>query len=383
MTKKKQKKRKFSKIANYKTATFLFAFLLIISILTNGFTSNPTGISFSNDVEITESQYAILSDQRCDQCDQYVSQAAGAMNQLFTGMSYNVIDYSSDQGQELYEQLELASLPAIILDPSVKEKEGYSQIKDSLTEKEGYMTALLGPFDPKAEICDNDKDDNDNGLVDCEDPDCANAWKCMPKKNTPEVELFVMSYCPYGTQMQKAMIPVMETLGDKADIDVKFVDYVMHGAEEINENLVQYCIQKGQPALYLDYLKCFLQDSESEQCLTQTGVNSAALNQCIQETDVEYSVNELYEDKSTWTGGQFPQFNVHKELNEKYGVKGSPTLVINGVTASVSRSPAALLDAICTGFDEQPEECSVELSADTPSPGFGFEGTGADSQATC
>lgn len=34
-----------------------------------------------------------------------------------------------------------------------------------------------------------------------------------------------MSHFPYGTQIEKGMIPVMETLGNKADIGIKFVNY--------------------------------------------------------------------------------------------------------------------------------------------------------------
>jgi hypothetical protein len=34
---------------------------------------------------------------------------------------------------------------------------------------------------PKVEICDNKIDDDDDKLVDCEDPDC----KCEPSKGTP------------------------------------------------------------------------------------------------------------------------------------------------------------------------------------------------------
>jgi len=31
----------------------------------------------------------------------------------------------------------------------------------------------------------------------------------LPKTAKPKVELFVMSHCPYGTQAEKAMIPVV------------------------------------------------------------------------------------------------------------------------------------------------------------------------------
>ena len=43
----------------------------------------------------------------------------------------------------------------------------------------------------------------------------------VPKSDKPLVELFVMAYCPYGTQAEKGLIPVIELLGDKIDASIK------------------------------------------------------------------------------------------------------------------------------------------------------------------
>jgi hypothetical protein len=50
----------------------------------------------------------------------------------------------------------------------------------------------------------------------------------------------------------------MSKLGEVADVNVKFVQYIMHGQKEADENVVQYCIQKEQKDKYIDYLNCFL-----------------------------------------------------------------------------------------------------------------------------
>ncbi len=204
------------------------------------------------------------------------------------------------------------------------------------------------------------------------------------KVTKPEVELFVMSHCPYGTQIVKGMIPVMETLGDKADIQVKFVNYAMHGKVELDEQLNQYCIQEEFPDEYVDYLKCFLQEGDTDSCLDEIGIDEDALQECIEETDEEYKVTELFEDQGSWRGGRFPQFNIHDMENQEYGVQGSPTLVINGEVASAGRDPASLLAAICSTYADAPDECSSQLSSETPSPGFGFDpsASGAES-GTC
>ena len=70
---------------------------------------------------------------------------------------------------------------------------------------------------------------------------------------------------------------------------------------------------------------------------------------------------------------------------EKYGVQGSPTLVINGEVVQTGRDSASLLQTICSAFNEQPEACQTELSATSPSPGFGTgtDETGGSADAGC
>ena len=152
----------------------------------------------------------------------------------------------------------------------------------------------------------------------------------VPKSDKPNVELFVMSIDPFGLQMEKAYIPVARLLGSKADMSIKWVDYVMHGQNELQEDLRQYCIEQEQPSKYLDYLTCFVASTDTTSCQQQAGIDTAALQTCYDATDKQYGIMAGYNDQSTWLSGQFPQFNIYKDLNNQYGVQGSPTLVING-----------------------------------------------------
>jgi hypothetical protein len=207
----------------------------------------------------------------------------------------------------------------------------------------------------------------------------------MTKSSKPVVELFVMSHCPYGTQIEKGMIPVVELLGDKIDFTVKFVNYAMHGQTEINEELNQYCIQKEFNSKYLDYLKCFLSEGKTADCITSVGLDQTKLDTCIAATDKTYNVTNMFNDKSTWSNGQFPRFMVYNAENVKYGVQGSPTLVVNGAQAQAGRDSASLLSAVCNAFDTAPSECQQTLSSASPSPGFGYEASasGSGTAATC
>lgn len=204
----------------------------------------------------------------------------------------------------------------------------------------------------------------------------------VPKAAKPKIELFVMSYCPYGLQTQKGMIPAWELLKNKADIDVKFVSYSMHGQKEVIENTRQYCVEKQGQDKYLAYLKCFAAAGDSAGCLTSAGINQASLNACTSATDKQFSITAKYNDKSTWLSGQYPLYPVHDALNTKYGVQGSPTLVVNGQAVDSGRSPDALKKVICAAFTNPPAECNQELSKYSYVPSFGMDtAAGAPSAA--
>ncbi len=182
----------------------------------------------------------------------------------------------------------------------------------------------------------------------------------IPRSDKPEVELFTMTHCPGGTQAEKGFIPVMESLEGLVDSEIRFVHYFMHEPEE-TETPRQVCIREEQSDKYLDYLKCFLEDGDSSRCIEEIGINSDSLNTCLEEKADEYYAGD-------------------SELSEGYGVRGSPTLIINGKQVSPSsRSPEAYLDIICQAFTEDnvPEECeTLELGSSSYSPGFGYETSG-------
>ena len=195
--------------------------------------------------------------------------------------------------------------------------------------------------------------------------------KEVPKSDKPVVEAFVMSLCPYGTQIEKGILPVAELLGNKIDFKIKFVHYAMHGKTEIDENTRQYCIQKEQTSKFSKYLTCYLKAGKSDECLTSTGIDKTKLTACIAKADKEFNITANFDDKSSWLSGNYPRYNVNKAECDKYKVGGSPTLVINGAQVSSSRDSASLLKTICAAFNTAPEECDETLSSTAPSPGFG------------
>ena len=179
------------------------------------------------------------------------------------------------------------------------------------------------------------------------------------KVDVPVVDLFVMSYCPYGLQMERGVLPAIESLGNKIKFNLKFVSYTLHGPKEVVENVNQYCIEKTQPAKLDSYLKCFWKDSTGKcvACLKAVGINTAQVTTCVTDANKQFAPTEK-------------DFSINKDENVKFGVQGSPTLVVNGTTLASGRDSASVLKAICSGFKNAPKECQAKLSATAPAAGF-------------
>ena len=203
----------------------------------------------------------------------------------------------------------------------------------------------------------------------------------IPKSDKPEVHVFVMSHCPFGLQFIKAYIPVMELLGDKADLQLNFVNYIMHGEDEFNDNNRLYCIQKEEKDKFTEYLRCFVENKGYEKCLQETGIDKAKIDNCIDQIDQEYNLTNIFEGSED----RFPPYPIEDKLNEEYGVRGSPTFVVNGKVVRVTRSANAIKEMICSAFTIPPAECEQELSTTPEQPGFGpiGKGSGASSSGSC
>jgi len=181
----------------------------------------------------------------------------------------------------------------------------------------------------------------------------------VPKTDKPEAHAFIMSYCPYGQQFLQAYTPVIELLGDKADLQVNFVHYIMHGEKEVTENTRMYCIQKEQKDKFTDYLNCFVESQDATKCISDAGIDKNLFETCMEDTDEEFEITKTFEE----SGETYPPYGVDAELAQKYSVRGSPTFVLNGKTIQVTRTPEGIKQAVCSAFNNPPEECSQTLSA--------------------
>lgn len=189
----------------------------------------------------------------------------------------------------------------------------------------------------------------------------------VPKSDKPEVELFVFSYCPYGLQMEKAMIPVYESLKSKADIDIVAIG-AMHGEYEKTETLRQICIQEnyGNDKLWA-YLKQFDSDSAIGACRG----DDACLTPLIQKIYTNLGIDKAKVDACMKSDAP-AIYSQQQQRATSLGISGSPTLVVNGVKVQASRSPSGIAEVVCDAFTTAPSECSGSFSTTQAGAGFGY-----------
>jgi len=316
----RKKPRKRIKLDYWKVSTFVMLALFVASILTNGFHIDDKGLSKDEAAEKTLDfiNTNLLQGQAVAELDSIIEE--GELYNLKLSLSGQEIDsYITKDGELLFPQ-------------AVRMNEFADQVQEENQQQQ-----------PVPEVVKSDK---------------------------PSVELFVMTHCPFGTQAEKGLIPVLELLGDKIDARIRFVHYFMHGEIEETETYRQICIREKEPEKYLAYIRCFLDSDDPrvsgdpEVCMEKAGLSADQINACMDSEAKDYYAED-------------------SELSQGYGVQGSPSLVVNGAMVKSGRSPSAYLNTICTTFNNVPEECgTAELSTQTFSAGFGYS-EGEDSAASC
>jgi glutaredoxin len=235
----------------------------------------------------------VLSDVRCKECfpDGIIGQLKGGP---FPGLQPKVVDYGTPEGKELWAKISAdgAKLPAFLFDPSVAQAEGFQDIARFLEDVGGFKSLRIGGrFDPTAEICDNNVDDNGDGAVDCADATCAQGITCRPAEPN-RLDVFVMSQCPYGVRAIDAMKEVLPAFGNDIDFRVHYIVdegpggefRALHGPPEVAENIRQLCVMKHYPKDYkwMEYLHCRSGNYQSDDwkpCATG-GIDAAVIEAC-------------------------------------------------------------------------------------------------------
>lgn len=337
-------------------------------------TSNWTGEVVSDLV------IKVIWDKRCSDCQTSTITDSLKKVPFLAWAKFEEVDFLDEWVKDIVKANEIKALPAYLLsNNNISDKDFVSYL--TKTPAGLYSLNVWSKFDPLWEICNNGTDDNDDWLADCKDTKCSADISCAPKVDRPVADLYIMSYCPYGLQAQKWYLEVMSKLSSVADINVKFVQYIMHEQKEADENVVQYCIQKEQKQTYTKYLNCFLAEEwKWAACRKEAKIDEKKLTSCIDKTKKDFKVDEKMKD----TSKQFPDFDLNKEEALKAWVQWSPTFVLNGIKLDkVWRNAKAYAEAICSTFKNKPKECEQEFQNVNFDPMFGFTSNGSNANSWC
>lgn len=180
----------------------------------------------------------------------------------------------------------------------------------------------------------------------------------IKKQDTPELQAFVASYCPFGVQMQGVLLDIVSQVPAlKKNIKVKYLGEItngtvqsMHGPKESEENIRQICIREEQNDKYWDYISCFISSASADVCVKSSGVTNDTLSSCISDT----SRGMHYAEKDF-------------ALASTFDIHGSPELVLNNETIDEfdygGRTPEVIKSMVCGGFTSKPADCSIIVNA--------------------
>ena len=343
--------------------------------------TNVATVNTNNSWSVIASDVTIkvVWDKRCSECK--TSEIVDSLKKVpfLAWAKFEEVDFSDKWVNDLLKANDIKALPAFLLNTNKVSDQQFAQY---LQETKGGLFSLNvgAEFDPFWEMCDNGIDDNADGLTDCADTTCSKNFQCAPKVDRPVADLYIMSYCPYGLQAQKWYLEVMSKLSSVADINIKWVPYIMHGQKEADENVVQDCIQKEQKDKYTKYLNCFLvAEGKGTECRKEAWIDEKKLTKCIVETKKTFKVDENMADKSK----QYPLFDINKDESLKADVQGSPTFVLNGFKLDkVWRNAKAYAEAICSTFKNKPKDCEQTFQDLNFDPSFGFTTWNGSKQAS-
>ena len=198
--------------------------------------------------------------------------------------------------------------------------------------------------------------------------------KTIKKADKPLMNVFVVSSCPFGLQMQRVLAEIWKNIPSLLDnVKVRYIGSIskgkitsMHGDKEAQENLKQICIREEQPNKYWNYISCYIKKGDSAGCSKSIQIDANKLEGC--KTDSSRGLKYAKEDF---------------DLQSKYKVSGSPTLILNGEKVSEfdfgGRTAEAVKTLLCCGFNNSPDSCSKKLTTDSAATGLSeryFSGSG-------
>ena len=169
------------------------------------------------------------------------------------------------------------------------------------------------------------------------------------------LRIFAMSKCPYASQVENELVPLIDALGLALDLRLEYIVSeeqgklnAMHGPAELKGNQVQLCAQQHYSTRrFAMFLACQnrtfkLIPDNWRQCAADLGLDQAALETCL-------------------TSGQGERLQRASMAQAKaVGAEGSPTIYVGDKLYKGGRTKLDLMRAICAAYSAQgrPAACA-------------------------
>lgn len=328
-----------------------------------------------------EVEYIILNAADCTgpACD--TERMIAVFQNLFLGAKPRLVDVDSEEGKQLIEDYSVEKVPVYIFDASLTDAKTWGERPDlqSAFDKVGDNYRVKDEAIGATHYVDEEARKAAEEAERAAKQEAFDALGIVFDDNRPQIDFFVMSYCPYGNQAEEGIAPVFELLGDKADFNPKYVIYSnyggggptycideddklcsMHGIVELNQNIREACVAKhmgidkwfefalemNEKATYKDA------DEKWEAVAKDLGLDVDVINTCFEDEGEALMAAD-------------------KELGDKLGVRGSPSVFVDGSDYEGGRTPEAYKQALCAAFEEPPAECDTMLEGDVEAPAQG------------
>jgi predicted DsbA family dithiol-disulfide isomerase len=310
--------------------------------------------TYQDDEAIT---LTIVNAKECTSCD--TTQLVTVLSQVFLNMEVEEVDASSSEGASLITDLGLQKAPSYVFSGNLEKTYSWqnnARLRGAFNKKDDYFV-MVDEASGATYVLDAKKRKEMEELTGVKKGD-----------NRPQIDFYVMSYCPYGNIAEEAIEPAYQLLKDSAEFNPHYVIYSnyqgggpkycldeddkycsMHGVQELNQGLRELCVAKhlGMDAYFEFTLEM------NDKC------NSGNADTCWE--DVAESLNLDTETISKCESDEAEEM-LSKELalNTALGVRGSPTVFVEGEPYSGARSAAGYAQSLCASFETAPDECGTE-----------------------
>ncbi|HEY3356134.1 MAG TPA: DsbA family protein [Polyangia bacterium] len=302
----------------------------------------------------------ILNDARCKPCQQ-IGRIIPQLKSVVTGLETRTVDYGTPEGKKLFAESKVKFLPAVLFDQSLDaDEEAANQLRRYLQPAGAYRVLAVGSkFDPTAEICDNNIDDNGDGKIDCADPTCKDTLTCRAETKK-HLDLFVMSQCPYGVRALDALKEVFKNFdGQNIGFGLHYIASAkgdgfdsLHGQPEVDEDIRAVCAIKhyGAKLKYMDYIWCRnpnIRDADWKSC-AKNGIDPKVIETCstgpegkkLLAENIKLGQALSVEASPTWmANNKFPFQGIDAETVKKNLCQRNPGL--KGCDKTLTGAPAA------------------------------------------